>query len=839
LILKLRCLFALCAFAFALSAFGSWMPKLHVTLTKSHKSEILQGRLLIKLRAKKGGAGLNSIGSVTSLPRGSAYLTSIGTGGWTLWSIPTNIDPRKAAAAAIHDSAVAFAQPVNRVSALLPNPNDADYGVQESDPSVVIDLTNSGITFPRLWYLNETFARQAWDVFPAQYFTAATKPTSAQFVALIDSGCDRTHPDFINVGGASSDSAVGGQLNWALSRHFSNGVPDAAPWDDDNGHGTHMAGLALAAANNGGYNGHGVAGTGYSAQGMILKVLDQTGNGTDADSAAAILYAADHGADVISLSLGTVNYSQILQDAVTYAWQKGCLIVAAANEDQFGGGDLGPVYPAACSGVLAVSANGPNFAPASDYSGSGFYVDISAPGGDIVNTPGYILFQYIWSTAMTTPGGLGSLFDQSSRGDLYPIYGVDYAYLAGTSLSAAQVSGAAALYYGAHNLRQGQGHVNMRAYRALERSAQGNLGAPNGSWEPVQGYGSLNALNLVLDSDTRGSTVGAIEGIVYFGGTPAGGISMTAQRNGFPQTYPATTKFDGQYRFDALPPGQYTITATPSGVPKQRQAIVSSGSDATGVDFWVNGNPAETTPPVVPIFTVNTVSATSVALSQWGYDTETGIDTLKVRIGSSPGLQDVYPDTEIVTETTNNTISGLSLTSGVPYYLRAVYTNGIGLQTTVDRTVMFGPATVRGTLTFQDYGGAPVQVTVLIRNPGSLTTLQTITFTPAANGNFSFLAPGPGTYDMAFKASHWLRKSVANVTVTAFGASGLTPSLTNGDINGDNVISLGDFTQLRTAFGSQVGDGNYSVNADLNGNGNVSLSDFTILRNRFGSAGDP
>ncbi len=841
--------------AIALVAFGSSQSMRRPSLSAplGPKNEIVAGRLLVKLKPQNGKPAPIPK-SLAGLPAGSSFVNSLQHMGWTLWSIPRSVDPRKAALSVRSNPAVSYAEPVNKVYLLVADPNDYDYGVQETEttnPDVVLDLSgDSNPSFTRLWHLDESFARAAWDVYPGLYYTSATKPANPPMIAIIDSGCDQNHPDFINSGGSSTNTALGGQLNWALSAHFSAGAPDGASWDDDNGHGTHVTGLAVAAANNLGFfchsafgipdANHGVPGTGYNAQAMILKVIDQTGSGTDTDAAAAILYAADHGADIINLSLGTANYSQVFQDAVTYAWQKGSLVVAAGNENGNGGGNLGPIYPAACSGALGVTADGPNWAPATgSYSGYGSYVDIAAPGGDLIQDPNFILIQFIFSTAMRVAGGPGSLYDLSNGGTLYPPYDLDYAYLAGTSMATPQVSGAAALYYGRFGLRQGQGHVNIRAYRALEKSAQSVAGAANGSWEPVQGYGVLDAFDLLSDADSRGATVGSIEGIVYYGGTPVANVQVRAQATTGGTIYSTTTHGDGEYRFDSMPAAKYIVKAAPFGSLKQKTIIVSNGSDATGVDFWANGNPFQSTNPTVAIFTINTVAAGSISLSQWGYDVESSLDSIKIRIGTTLGATDVYPDTELVTESTAATISGFTLQPNTSYYLRATYTDGAGLSTTVDRTISFSAATVTGTVTLQDYSGAMMPLTVEVRNHGSSSDLNTYTVTPDSGGHFSFLAPPPGSYDFAFKAVHWLKRLVANVTVTGGGASGLTPSLINGDIDGNNAVGLSDFAQLKAAFGSLPGNSNWNANADLDGNGAVGLSDFAILKRNFGLIGDP
>jgi probable HAF family extracellular repeat protein len=151
--------------------------------------------------------------------------------------------------------------------------------------------------------------------------------------------------------------------------------------------------------------------------------------------------------------------------------------------------------------------------------------------------------------------------------------------------------------------------------------------------------------------------------------------------------------------------------------------------------------------------------------------------------------------------------------------------------------------TIAGTVNLQNYmssaiAGTPVKVE--IRSPGTTTSLDTHVVPLDASGNFSFTTSLPaGAYDVAVKAPHWLRKAMYSENVGMYGVNGLNCSLINGDVNGDNVVSLADFGQLRAAFGSSSGSGNWNPNADLNGDGAVSLADFGILRANFGRQGDP
>ncbi|KYC38085.1 serine protease [Scytonema hofmannii PCC 7110] len=149
-------------------------------------------------------------------------------------------------------------------------------------------------------------------------------------------------------------------------------VNDKAEADDDHGHGTHVAGTIAQATN----NGYGVAGIAYEAKLMPLKVLSAYGGGTVADIAEAIKFAADNGADVINMSLGGGGESQLMKDAIDYAYSKGVAIVAAAGNEN----ENSAAYPARYLHVIGVSALGPDGEKA-PYSNYGAGVDISAPGG--------------------------------------------------------------------------------------------------------------------------------------------------------------------------------------------------------------------------------------------------------------------------------------------------------------------------------------------------------------------------------------------------------------------------------------------------------------------------
>lgn len=199
--------------------------------------------------------------------------------------------------------------------------------------------------YSKQWNLHNINVEQAWDETKGDGVT----------VAVIDTGVTKV-PDL-------------------KSTQFVKGydfVNDKVSANDDNGHGTHVAGTIAQSTN----NGYGVAGVAYEAKIMPLKVLSAGGGGTVADIAEAIKFAADNDADVINMSLGGGGESHLMKEAINYAYDKGVVIVAAAGNENRNSASYPARYPRVIS-VAATDAAGEK-APYSNY-GAG--VDISAPGG--------------------------------------------------------------------------------------------------------------------------------------------------------------------------------------------------------------------------------------------------------------------------------------------------------------------------------------------------------------------------------------------------------------------------------------------------------------------------
>ncbi|AFZ74809.1 S8 family peptidase [Natronobacterium gregoryi] len=171
------------------------------------------------------------------------------------------------------------------------------------------------------------------------------------------------------------------------------------PYGDDNGHGTHCAGTAVAPDND-----VGVVGVALESELYAVKVLNSWGSGTFSDVAAGVEWAADQGIDVISLSLGGDSPQQALEDACQYAVDQGSLVVAAAGND----GCCDSVgYPAAYDTVVAVSSTNDDD-DISSFSSRGPEVDIAAPGSAIYSTYTDNGYNTLSGTSMACPHVAGA-----------------------------------------------------------------------------------------------------------------------------------------------------------------------------------------------------------------------------------------------------------------------------------------------------------------------------------------------------------------------------------------------------------------------------------------------
>ncbi|MCB0216415.1 MAG: S8 family serine peptidase [Caldilineae bacterium] len=221
--------------------------------------------------------------------------------------------------------------------------------------------------YSQQWHHQTINSAGAWDI---SHGTGVT-------IAIIDTGADCNHPDL-------RDKCVRGY------DHVNN---DADPRDDQ-GHGTHVSGIAAAMTN----NALGIAGTGWDAKIMPVKALNSRGSGNLSWIAAAVTWAVDNGADVINMSLGGRYTSRSLQDAIAYAIDHGVPVIAAAGNDN----TSNPSYPAAYPGVIGIAATSQSDTKAS-FSNYGDYIDVAAPGVAILSSVMGGSYQAWNGTSMASP----------------------------------------------------------------------------------------------------------------------------------------------------------------------------------------------------------------------------------------------------------------------------------------------------------------------------------------------------------------------------------------------------------------------------------------------------
>lgn len=235
-------------------------------------------------------------------------------------------------------------------------------GVLRVDPDTVHVAVGETIT----WNIRKIRADQVWQV-------ASGKGVR---VGILDTGIDPYHPD----------------LNGNILGGFD--TIQYKSWGDNNGHGTHVAGIVAAIRN----NGIGVAGTAPVAGLYAVRVLNTAGYGYTSDIIEGIDWCISRGCQVINMSLGSYSYNQSFQDAINRAYGAGIVAVAAAGND----GTSSPLYPAAYSHVISVSATDKNDNIPS-WSNYGSYIDFAAPGVSIYSTYKKRSYATMSGTSMASP----------------------------------------------------------------------------------------------------------------------------------------------------------------------------------------------------------------------------------------------------------------------------------------------------------------------------------------------------------------------------------------------------------------------------------------------------
>ena len=283
-------------------------------------------------------------------------------------------------------------------------------------------------------------------------------------IGVVDTGADVTHPDL----------AAKSPETWDIVHHKTNVV-------DRDGHGTFVSSLAAGSVT----NGEGIAGFGGDAQLLMVKAVGAGDSFSDVDESAAIVYAVDHGAKIVNLSLGGEGTSQLEEKAIQYAVAHNVLLVAAAGNEHDEGNPI--EYPAAAlqppgsngQGGVGLSVAATTMADRrASFSNTGSQISLAAPGENVFGAVA-AGSNRDWWPRYPLPGSKAGLYGWSS----------------GTSFSTPEVAGAAALVWAANPALTAQ-----QVAAILKQTASGG-----GRWTSRLGYGLIDVAAAVASA--RGQTI--------------------------------------------------------------------------------------------------------------------------------------------------------------------------------------------------------------------------------------------------------------------------------------------------------------------------------------------
>lgn len=392
-------------------------PSNAVTTTQSSH---IAGQIMVKFRDNGAAAGVLRQHGLSEGP-------SIGSTGAQLIKVPAGKELQLIEALS-RNPAVEYAEPDELVTAATADEYfPRQYALQNNGQS----FTNTAST------LTVAAGKADADVDAVEAWTVTTGGGTR--VAIVDSGVASDNPDIA--------PKVVARANFS----------GTATGEDNYGHGTHVAGIVAATAN----NTIGVAGVCPGCTILDAKVLNDSGSGSSSAIANGINWAVSNGAKVINMSLGQRVSSRTLETAVNNAWNAGAVLVAAAGN----AGTQAKIYPGAYPNVIAVAATDNTDAKASFSTYGAKWVDVAAPG---VN---------VYSTFPNHPFYLGT---QNGRSQGYDVG-------SGTSMASPIVAGVAALAWSSHT---GATHTSVRAN--VESTAD-TIPGTGTYWE----HGRVNADNAV------------------------------------------------------------------------------------------------------------------------------------------------------------------------------------------------------------------------------------------------------------------------------------------------------------------------------------------------------
>jgi len=385
-----------------------------------------------------------------------------------------------------------------------PNYTDREIQVIKNGPNVIIEETgSSALNQVEEGYPDYREFQYALDKIDAETAWATATGTGV-IVGLLDTGTDGTHPDLV------------GQLVEGYDPYRGTTIDPAIDYDSD-GHGTHTAGIIAAKDDD-----QGVVGLAPDAKIMPIRIFNPYYVG-DYAVAAGIVWAVDHGADVLSNSWGGGGYSNILKDAFDYALTHNVVVVASSGNSTT---DQHWFYPSGFPGVIAVAASDDKDNIAY-FSSRGDYVSVSAPGVDIIST---------------IPVELG---------EYEGIDGNPYIPWSGTSMSAPYVSALAALIK--------EEYPDANVYQIRKMIEEGAVDIEEDGYDTAAGYGRISSDS--LDLDPTNYTAGAlrVEAISKRSTIPLPGVFVTLESKETSKRYYGKTNDEGYELFAYIEPGEYEI----------------------------------------------------------------------------------------------------------------------------------------------------------------------------------------------------------------------------------------------------------------------------------------
>ncbi len=712
------------------------------------------------------------------------------------------------------------------ITALEQNP-----AVEYAEPNYerhIVDTTTTAVTpndpyysssgswgqgYADMWGLQAIQAGQAW---------AVTTGSTAIIIAVADTGVDLTHPD------------LAGKL--VAGYDFANGDTDP---QDDNGHGTHVAGTIAAATN----NGIGIAGICWQCKIMPLKGLDAQGSGYDSDLADAVRYAADHGARVVNASWGGPGYSQTLDQAFTYADGKGVVLAVAAGND--GSTDVGS--PASFPVSIAVSATDHNDQIAS-FSNYGSAIAVAAPGVDILSLRAAGTDMY---------------------GDGLHTVGSNYYRSNGTSMAAPHVAGLAGLILSLHP------DWTPDQVRSTLTGSADDLGSPGR--DDYYGYGRINAYRALQGATPPPGTT-ATATPTATASPPSSCLAESAHpyANNFDYTWTLTNPDPGavgtRVQFSRLETEQnydYVILRDGSGVEFQRfDGTVSNHT-------WSDPIPGQ----VVKIELVSDYSITA-----WGFCVEALINSditatpTPTETPTGPGACRTYRSSDTPLPIPDADWFGVSSDIPIPDSFSVVDAN---LTLTVTHTwdedllaYLYSPWGTEVTL-FENVGGAGDNFTNTTFDDEAAQTIAS--GTPPFTGSFRPVSPlyaidgeqALGTWSLVLYDDVYLDTGTLQAwqlelcstgppatdtptptpstspsptptgspTATPTASDTPTPTPSNtptstgsptptpcpADLNGDSRVDESDAAAAANAWHTHAGDAAYDARVDRNGDGEITV----------------